>query len=346
MVAASATRERKRCRRATPPVRPSRRCSRRRSAPRSAASRPSTATARRSSRATRTSASPTRSSTRRSTGSPARCSRSASSRATGSGSGAPNCAEWVLTQFATARIGAILVNINPAYRTTELRYALAQSGCRALIAARAFKTSDYVAMVEEVRPELPALDRRGLARQRRSGTRCSRAPATVGDGRAARRARPRSRPTTRSTSSTRAARPASPKGATLSHRNILNNGYFVGEALRLHRSDRVCIPVPFYHCFGMVLGNLGAHHPRRVHGHPGRGVRAGGDARGRRRRALHEPLRRADDVHRRARRTPTSRTHDLSSLRTGIMAGSPCPVEVMKRVVADMHMDEVTIATA
>ena len=169
---------------------------------------------------------------------------------------APNCAEWVLTQFATARIGAVLVNINPAYRTTELRYALAQSGCRALIAARAFKSSDYVAMVDEVRPELPALADvfwlggaewdalLARAGEVEAGTLATREAALS----------PSDPINIQYTSGTTGA----PKGATLSHRNILNNGYLVGAACGYGPEDRVCIPVPFYHCFGMVMGNLGA----------------------------------------------------------------------------------------
>ena len=183
----------------------------------------------------------------------------------------------MLTQFATARIGAVLVNVNPAYRTTELRYALAQSGCRALIAARAFKTSDYVAMVDEVRPELPALTDVFWLGGAEWDALLARAGEVEAGALAAREAAlsPADPINIQYTSGTTGA----PKGATLSHRNILNNGYFVGAACGYGPEDRVCIPVPFYHCFGMVMGNLGAV----AHGAcmviPGGGVRAGGDAR-------------------------------------------------------------------
>src|SRR5919197_1661524 len=161
----------------------------------------------------------------------------------------PNCAEWVLIQYATAKAGVILVNINPAYRTSELEYALRQSGCCALVAARAFKTSDYAAMIEEVRPQLPELERVVLLGSPEWDALCA------GDG-------PDPDPAEldcddpiniQYTSGTTGF----PKGATLSHHNILNNGYFVGEGCGYDETDRVCIPVPFYHCFGMVMGNLG-----------------------------------------------------------------------------------------
>src|SRR5215218_4996142 len=166
---------------------------------------------------------------------------------------APNCAEWTLTQFATARIGAVLVNINPAYRTTELRYALGQSGCRTLIAARAFRTSDYVAMVEEVRPELGALTDVVWIGGAEWDALLARGVAVDGGELPAREAAldPRDPINIQYTSGTT----GSPKGATLSHRNILNNGYMTGEGCGYTEADRVCVPVPFYHCF--VMGNLG-----------------------------------------------------------------------------------------
>src|SRR3984957_12743556 len=166
----------------------------------------------------------------------------------------PNCAEWVLVQYATPRIGVILVNINPAYRTSELEYALAQSGCRMLIAAPAFKTSDYRAMIAEVSGRLPELERIVFL----DGPDWDELLAQSADvGVDALRARsaglaPGDPINIQYTSGTTGF----PKGATLTHRNILNNGYFVGEGCRYTEDDRVCIPVPFYHCFGMVMGNL------------------------------------------------------------------------------------------
>ena len=254
---------------------------------------------------------------------------------------APNCAEWVLTQFATARIGAVLVNVNPAYRTTELRYALGQSGCRALIAARAFKSSDYVAMVEEVRPELPALTDVVWLGGAEWDALLARAGEAAAGALAAREAAlaPGDPINIQYTSGTTGA----PKGATLSHRNILNNGYLVGAACGYGPEDRVCIPVPFYHCFGMVMGNLGAV----AHGacmvipgaafEPEATLAAVAEERC---TSLYgvPTMFIAELAH------PSFADHDLSSLRTGIMAGSPCPVEVMKRVIADMHMGAVTIA--
>src|SRR4051812_46622745 len=166
----------------------------------------------------------------------------------------PNCAEWALVQYATAKLGVILVNINPAYRTSELAYAVRQSGCRMLIAARAFKTSDYVAMVEEVREDLPALERVAFLDS-------SDWAELLDGGDRIDPDRLRKRAASldfddpiniQYTSGTTGA----PKGATLTHHNILNNGYFVGEYCRYTENDRVCIPVPYYHCFGMVMGNL------------------------------------------------------------------------------------------
>ncbi|MGP4055242.1 AMP-binding protein [Mycobacterium sp. 4D054] len=254
---------------------------------------------------------------------------------------APNCPEWTIVQYATAKIGAILVNINPAYRTHELRYVLEQSGVATLISATAFKTSDYVAMVDEVRPEVPALQRvlfigtDDWERLRAGGDRIDDAQlrdrgATLSN---------RDPINIQYTSGTTGF----PKGATLSHRNILNNGYFVTEQIRLQPGDRLCIPVPFYHCFGMVMGNLGCT----THGatmvipgpafDPDQTLRA---IETERCTAVYgvptmfiAMQNRADFAER-----------DLSSLRTGIMAGAVCPVEVMKRCVEDMHMSEVSIA--
>jgi fatty-acyl-CoA synthase len=253
----------------------------------------------------------------------------------------PNCAEWVLVQFATAKVGVILVNINPAYRTSELAYALNQSGCRMLIAAPAFKTSDYAAMIEEVRPEQKALETvvllgspewekllAGAAsvpaealRERMSGLQFDD-PINI-----------------QYTSGTTGF----PKGATLSHHNILNNGYFIGEACRYTEDDRVCIPVPFYHCFGMVLGNLACT----THGAAIVIPEAGFEPRPTLEAVAAErctSLYGVPTMFIAELEHPDFDTFDLSSLRTGIMAGSPCPVEVMKQVVSRMHMEDVTIA--
>jgi fatty-acyl-CoA synthase len=252
----------------------------------------------------------------------------------------PNCAEWTLLQFATARVGAVLVNLNPAYRTSELAYALRQSGTRLLFAPRSFKTSDYAGMVDAVAPEVPSLEHVvWIGDPAWDGFLAGSAQVTPEDL-AAREAEldPGQPINIQYTSGTT----GSPKGATLSHRNILNNGYLVGEGCRYTEEDRVCIPVPFYHCFGMVMGNLGAM----THGacmvipapafDPGATLEA---VAAERCTSLYgvPTMFIAELGH------PEFASFDLSSLRTGIMAGSPCPVEVMGRVIEDMHMDEVTI---
>jgi fatty-acyl-CoA synthase len=252
----------------------------------------------------------------------------------------PNNAEWVLVQYATAKLGVILVNINPAYRTSELEYALRQSGCRVLIAAPSFKTSDYAAMVEEVRPRVPALERTVFL-----GSGEWDGVLSAGEQVPIDRLREREAQlefddpiNIQYTSGTTGF----PKGATLSHHNILNNGYFVGEACGYTEADRVCIPVPFYHCFGMVLGNLACT----THGACMVLPEAAFDAttvletvQAERCTSLYgvPTMFIAELEH------PGFGRYDLSSLRTGIMAGSPCPVEVMKQVVSAMHMPEVTI---
>ena len=247
-------------------------------------------------------------------------------------------------QYATAKIGAILVNVNPAYRTHELQLRPQPVGLPAAGRGdRAHRTSDYRAMVDEVRADCPALEKVVLPRRRRLG----RALATtrVDAERRCWRARRRARaPTTRSTSSTRRGTTGFPKGATLSHHNILNNGYFVGELLGYTEHDRVCIPVPFYHCFGMVMGNLGAPLTARRIVHPRAGVRPGGDARRRSRTERCTSLYGVPTMFIAELALPElRRLRPVARLRTGIMAGSPCPVEVMKRVVTEMHMAEVTI---
>ena len=251
----------------------------------------------------------------------------------------PNRYEWVLTQYAAARVGAILVNINPAYKTQELGYVLRQSGASVLFLAPSFRQTDYVAMVEAVRGECPGLLRTVVFERDWDGLLA--AGAAVTDDDLARREAslqfddPINIQYTSGTT-------GFPKGATLSHHNVVNNGFFVGEGIRLTSEDRLCIPVPFYHCFGMVMGNLGCTTHGATMVIPGEGF----DARlvletvaAERCTALYGVptmfIGELDD--------PRRKDLDLSSLRTGIMAGSPCPIEVMKEVVSAMHMREVTI---
>jgi fatty-acyl-CoA synthase len=253
---------------------------------------------------------------------------------------APNCAEWTLVQYATAKLGAILVNVNPAYRTSELEYALKQSGCRMLVAAPAFKTSDYRAMIEGVRPSLPELERVVFLDSPDWDELMAGAPDVPADELRARSdaLAPDDPINIQYTSGTTGF----PKGATLTHRNILNNGYFVGQGCRYTEEDRICIPVPFYHCFGMVMGNLGAT----THGaamvipapafEPEATLRACAQER-------CTSLYGVPTMFIAQLDHPRFADYDLSSLRTGIMAGSPCPVEVMKRVIEQMHMSEVGI---
>jgi fatty-acyl-CoA synthase len=253
----------------------------------------------------------------------------------------PNCAEWVLLQFATAKIGAILVNINPAYRSHELQFVLRQSGVRLLVSAESFKTSNYRAMVGEVSGGLDSLEQviflgapewdelLTIGQSADAGALARREAELAFDD-------PINIQYTSGTT-------GFPKGATLSHHNILNNGFFIGEACRYTERDRVCIPVPFYHCFGMVLGNLAAV----THGacivipapgfDPAATLRATADER-------CTSLYGVPTMFIAELALPDFGDYDLTSLRTGIMAGSPCPVEVMKRVVSEMHMAEVTIA--
>jgi fatty-acyl-CoA synthase len=253
----------------------------------------------------------------------------------------PNCPEWVAVQYGTALIGAILVNINPAYRVSELEYVLRQAGVTTLVSATAHKTSDYRGMVDEVRPSLPEL-RDVIYIGDESWTALESAGNAVGPDavEAASATLSFDDPINiQYTSGTTGF----PKGATLSHHNILNNGYFVGELLGYTEADRVCLPVPFYHCFGMVMGNLGCtSHGATI--------------------VIPAPLfdaaatlaaiegERCTSVF----GVPTMfiaelgvegfAGYDLTSLRTGIMAGSPCPVEIMKRVITEMHMEGVAIA--
>jgi fatty-acyl-CoA synthase len=273
---------------------------------------------------------------------------------------APNCAEWVVLQFATAKAGMILVNINPAYRRAELAYALGKVGCKALVLAPALKTSNYLDIINDLTPELAtatpgALHASALPELRvviRLGSDRTRGMLNFDDlaaaGDDATRARLAELTTTlqfddpiniQFTSGTT----GHPKGATLTHRNILNNGFFVGEAIRLTHEDRICIPVPLYHCFGMVMGNLACvtHGAAMVYAaeafDPLATLQAVQDERC---TALYgvPTMFIAELEH------PRFADFDLASLRTGIMAGSPCPIEVMKRVLTQMNMREVTIA--
>jgi fatty-acyl-CoA synthase len=253
---------------------------------------------------------------------------------------APNVAEWTIVQFATAKIGVILVNINPAYRTHELEYVLTQAGISVLVAARSFKTSDYAAMIKEVRPNCPELrqvvllgspDWDDLVAAGRSGDRAALARAQAALS-------PDDPINIQYTSGTTGF----PKGATLSHHNILNNGYFVGRLCGYTPDDRVCIPVPFYHCFGMVMGNLGCTTNGATMVIPAPGF----DPKATLRAVAQErctSLYGVPTMFIAELNDPDFSSFDLSSLRTGIMAGSPCPVEVMKQVVDRMGMTEVTI---
>ncbi|MGH8136602.1 MAG: AMP-binding protein [Steroidobacteraceae bacterium] len=268
-----------------------------------------------------------------------------------------NNTEWVLTMFAAARVGLVLVNINPAYRSSELQFALSQAGCRGLITASSFKSSDYIGMLRALIPEVDraapghlrsaALPQLQLLVQLSGGNSpgflsfaelLSAGDRPVPPG-ASQQPDPDDPYNIQFTSGTTGL----PKGATLTHFNVVNNGFFVGEALRLTPEDKVCIPVPMYHCFGMVLGVLAAMTHGAASVFPGEGF---------------DPLATLETVH--AERCtalhgvptmfiaeleqPRFREFDLSSLRTGIMAGAPCPVAVMQRVIDDMHMREITIA--
>ncbi len=252
---------------------------------------------------------------------------------------APNGAEWTLTQYATARTGVVLVTINPAYRTHELAYVLRQSGVRLLVAAEAFKTSDYRAMVQQVRGDLPGLET--VVHLGAEWDDFVARASEVGQDAVDQRAGELSFDDPINIQYT-SGTTGFPKGATLSHHNILNNGFFVGEVCGYTEADRVCVPVPFYHCFGMVMGNLActSHGATMVVPAPAFDPAAT-------LRAVQDE--RCTSLY----GVPTMfiaelgledfSSYDLSSLRTGIMAGSPCPVEVMKRVVADLGMTEVTI---
>ena len=254
---------------------------------------------------------------------------------------APNCAEWTITQFATAKIGVILVNVNPAYRTHEFAYVVNQSGMRLLISATRHKTSDYRSMIEQTAGECPGLQRVVYLDTDDWAALVAQGRELPADAVARRMAglSPNDPINIQYTSGTTGR----PKGATLSHLNILNNGYFTTELINLGPDDRLCIPVPFYHCFGMVMGNLGctSHGTTMVIPAPSfdpeitlRTIEA----------EKCTGVYGVPTMFIAMQNHPTFASHDLSSLRTGIMAGSICPVEVMKRCVNDMHMTEVAIA--
>ena len=269
-----------------------------------------------------------------------------------------NNAEWVVTQFATAKAGIILVNINPAYRLTELEFALNLVGCRALITATRFKTSDYIGLLTELVPELPGSPPGGLSSARVPSLELviqigGTSPGTIAFGDVAGRAGPADVAALAAlqpllqfddpiniqfTSGTTGA----PKGATLTHHNILNNGLFIGDAMRLTEADRLCIPVPLYHCFGMVLGNLACTTHGATMVLPGEGfdpLAVLATVAAERCTGLHG----VPTMFIAMLDHPEFDRFDLSTLRTGIMAGSPCPVEVMRRAVDRMHLGEITI---
>ncbi len=278
---------------------------------------------------------------------------------------AHNCVEWVLMQLATAKVGIILVNINPAYRVAEVEYALNKVGCKALVTMARFRTSDYLAMLRELAPEL-ASSAPGELRAARlpelrllvvldetDGIAAPAQPGALGFNAWIRRGDPADPEVPRTAARLGPQDPINiqftsgttgfPKGATLTHSNILNNGYFIGEAMKLGPDDRLCIPVPLYHCFGMVLGNLACitHGATIVYPNsafdPLLTLQAVQDERC---TGLHG----VPTMFIAMLDHPRFGEFDLSTLRTGIMAGSPCPVEVMKRVVSDMHLSQITIA--
>ena len=272
----------------------------------------------------------------------------------------PNCAEWLLVQLATAKIGAILVNVNPSYRLHELEYALNQSTCRFLVTAHQYKYSHYTEMLYELAPEIRTCEPGKLKAKKlphlrsiicldsqvRSGMYSW--PDFLKDGETVSEEAVQKRQATLNfddpiniqyTSGTTGF----PKGATLSHHNIINNGYFVSERMRFTQKDRLVIPVPLYHCFGMVLGNLACitHGATIIYPSPLFDAEASLQAVAQEKAtALHgvPTMFIAELEH------PNFKQYDLSSLRTGIMAGAPCPIELMKRVKSKMHMREVQIA--
>ncbi|QNK69643.1 AMP-binding protein [Variovorax sp. PAMC26660] len=263
-----------------------------------------------------------------------------------------NNVPWVLMQIATAKVGLILVNINPAYRTSELEYALNKVGCKALVTMAQFKTSDYLGMLRELGPKrLPLLqhtfwiDGKAAASVEEPGMQRFSQLLASGDA-----ADPRIAQIQKTLKSTdpiniqfTSGTTGFPKGATLTHRNILNNGFFIGECMKLSPIDKLCIPVPLYHCFGMVLGNLACLTHGSAIVYPNDGfdpLTVLETVQAEKCTGLHgvPTMFIAELDH------PRFKEFDLSTLRTGIMAGSPCPTEVMKRVVDQMHLSEITIA--
>jgi fatty-acyl-CoA synthase len=271
-----------------------------------------------------------------------------------------NRPEWTLTQFAAAKAGLILVTINPAYRLSELEFALRKVGCAAIVTATAFKTSNYMEMLNTLLPELASSKPGQLRAARLPDLRIviqiggPAAPGTIPVEEVARMGGARHREQLAALGNSlqfddpvniqfTSGTTGSPKGVTLTHHNILNNGYFTGRAMRLTEADRICIPVPLYHCFGMVMGNLASVTLGAAMVYPGEGF---------------DPLATLQTVEQEKCTTlygvptmfiaqldhPEFAKFDLTSLRTGIMAGAPCPIEVMKRVNNEMNMREVTIA--
>ncbi|WP_113718048.1 AMP-binding protein [Arthrobacter dokdonensis] len=254
---------------------------------------------------------------------------------------APNVPEWVLIQYATAKIGAILVNVNPSYRLHELKYAVRQSGMRMIVALPKFRGSDYAGMIEAIRAECPDLTETVYIGTPSWDALVAGGNAVPADALARAMA-------TLSTDDPiniqyTSGTTGSPKGATLSHHNILNNGYFVTESISFTEADRLCVPVPFYHCFGMVMCNLGATSHGAAIVIPAPSFDAAATL-----QAVQDErcttLYGVPTMFIAEQNLPDFASYDLSSLRTGIMAGSPCPVEVMKRCMTEMHMAQVSIA--
>ncbi len=272
---------------------------------------------------------------------------------------AHNSCEWLLMQIATAKVGIVLVNINPAYRVTELEYALNKVGCKMLVTMTAFKTSDYIGIVNELAPELATATPGQLSASRAPELKtvvqlgATSVPGMLSFGDLLAFGDPLDAKVAEVCTTLDSNDPINiqftsgttgfPKGATLTHRNILNNGFFIGECMKLTENDRLCIPVPLYHCFGMVLGNLACLTHGSTIVYPNDGfdpITVLETVQAEKCTGLHgvPTMFIAELAH------PRFKEFDLSSLRTGIMAGSPCPIEVMKQVVKLMHLREITIA--